>query len=480
MNERRTAQKVGITILVSGVMLAVLWSYLAHWDWNTYPLKIRFTDTRGLQIQAPVLMNGVKIGEVKDIELDLRTRQPIVTLRLQSKYESGIPVDSRVMITTGLLVSSPQIEVAPGRSSVMMKAGRTYRGADPESMLSQISPETDRVVKQFSTAMEAMTPRLDRSMEHIEGILKRTEVMMGDFGVVSNRARHLASDPQIERTLRSSLRDLQVISSQARRTTVSFGTELESLMARSGGRVDDLMTGLFDLLQRFTDTVDAARSLVSRLSEQVNNPRLQQSLQETLELTRATIARFNQVASDIHALLGDAEVQSDLKTTLASVRDATASGKKVAEDVSRLVDRLGSSSTRPSFGIGQPGLSIEMGGRSSHPYFRSNIGLRFPMGNNAFHLGIYDLAETNKLTAQYETRTGLGAFRYGLYASKLGVGLDTPLPYGVQLRLDAHNPNQLQVDSRAFIKLNSDFSLWVGVDGWLRHATPTIGLRLER
>lgn len=474
--------KVGIAAILGLAGLLAAWAYLAHQDWNTFPLTVRFDDTRGLQLQAPVRMSGVKIGEVKGIELDLTTRKPVVTLRIGNQYRNAIPEDSSIVITTGLLVVNPQVEILPGKSASTMQPGRVYAGAAPISPLAQLSPETDQILKRFSAALETLTPKLDRSMQHVEGILRRTEAMTADLAAITAHARRMAADPQLERTLRSVLRDLEVMASQARHTTTMLGTELESLTKRNSGKVDQLISGLFDLLQRFTDTVDAARGLVTRLAEQVNDPRLQQSLQETLDLTRATMARINQVASDVHVLLGDVEVQGDLKATLAAVRDTTESGRKVAADVSKLVERLNLPSATPRFGIGQPQLGIEFGGRGQRPHFRSTVDVRFPIGKmNAFHVGVYDFAEGNKLTAQYETPlAGIGEFRYGLYAGKLGLGLDMNAPQGVGMRLDVFDPNNLQVDSRAFFKLNDDFSLWVGAEGILRRTTPTIGLRLQR
>lgn len=479
--DARASIKVGIAAFVGLGGLLATWAFLAHQDWNTFVIRVQFRDTRGLQLQAPVRMSGVKIGEVKQIELDVRTRTPIVTLRIENRYRQTIPADSQIVISTGLLVTNPQVEIMPGRSSAVMLAGHTYRGGEPLSPLAQLAPEMDAVVKRLTATLDAMTPKLSRSMDHVEGILRRTETMVADLQTVTGRARRIASDPQIERTLRGTLRDLEVISGEARRTTVTFSRELQDLMKRNGGRVDELVTGLFDLLQRFTDTVDAARALVVRLAEQVNDPRLQQSLQETLDLTRATMARFNQVAADIHALLGDVEVQSDLKATLASVRETAETGKKVAADVSTLVERLNVPSGGPRFGIGQPELKIDFGGRGERPHFRSDVTARFPVGrDNAFHLGIYDFAEANRLTAQYETPLTIGRLRYGLYGGKLGVGLDSTVPPGVDLRLDAWNPNDLRLDARAYFKLNDDFTLWVGSEGLLKRTTPTLGLRLQR
>jgi len=478
----RATVKVGIAVILGLAGLIAAWSFLAHEDWNTYPLQVRFEDSRGLQVQAPVRMSGVKIGEVKTIELDPKTRKPIVTLRIDNKYRQAIPEDSRIVITTGVLVTNPQVEVIPGKSAVAMRPGKVYAGAEPLSPLAQLSPETDRIIKQFEAAVKAMTPQLEQSMTHVEGILRNTEVMTADLAVVASRARRLASEPQIEQTLHSVLNDLDAVSSQARQMTETLSTEMKSFMTRNSGRVDDLLTRVLDLLQRFTDTADSARALVMRLAEQVNDPRLQESIQDTMDLARATMARFNQVASDIHTLLGDEEVQGNVKATLATVRETAESGKKVVADVSKVVGRINAPSASRRFGIGQPELTIDFGGRGDHPHFRSNVDVRLPIGKeNAFHLGMYDFAESNKLTAQYETQIiGLGGLRYGLYASKLGLGLDFGLGPGVGMWLDAYDPNNLKVDSRVYFRLNRDFSLWVGVEGLFSDTTPTMGLRLHR
>jgi len=481
VNDPRPAVKVGIAALLSIAGLIAAWSFLAHQDWNTFPLQVRFEDTQGLQLQAPVRMSGVKIGEVKAIELDLENHMPLVTLRIENRYRNAIPEDSRIEIRTGLLVSNPQIEIVPGTSSRAMVPGRTYSGAPPKTLLAQVSPETDQALRRMTSLLEEMTPSLRRSMSRVEGILQRTEKVVTDLGVVTGRVRRIASDPQLERTVRTVLRDLEAMSRETRRAAATVSAELQGVVKRNAGRADELMTGLLDLLQKFTDAVDSVRGLVVTLAEQVNDPRLQQSLQETLDLVRSTVARFNQVAADVHALLGDTEVQGSLRETLVSVREAAEHGKKIAADISTLTERLNLPRGGPKLGLGTPQLSLDMGLRGHQPHFRSNVEVRLPVGReNGLNLGIYDFAETNRLTAQYEAPLSLGRFRYGIYGGKLGVGLDTGPRSEVGLRLDAWNPNDPQMDLRAFFRLNDAFSLWVGAEGFPKRTTPSMGLRLHK
>ena len=76
--------------------------------------------------------------------------------------------------------------------------------------------------------------------------------------------------------------------------------------------------------------------------------------------------------------------------------------------------------------------------------------------------------------------SGVGALRYGVYASKLGVGFDWGAPLGTRFRLDAYDPNSFKLDARALLKVNNDFSLWLGADSLFKRTTPVIGVRLTR
>ncbi|MCC6729142.1 MAG: MCE family protein [Chthonomonadales bacterium] len=479
--DTRTAAKVGVTALAALGLLFGGWWFFSRFSLNTYDIHVVFPDTRGLVRQSPVRMNGVPVGEVRRITLRPSDLRPVVTIAIRNSRP--IPSNARFRLTSGLLISTPQIDIDPtsSPSRVALAPGSTVTGTST-GPLAQLSPEADKAVHELTLTLGTMRRNLEVTTDQIEGILSRTDRMMANFEAASGAARGLATDPTIRTTLHATLGDLRAISAEARRTAHGMSAQLQSIVKRNGGRLDELLAAMFDLLQRFTDTVDAARGLVTRLAEQVNDPRLQQSLQDTLDLAKTTIARFNQIASDIHQITGDAGVQSDIKGTVASLRQTSERGEKIASDVARLVDRLNIPSGGPRFGIGAPRLAIDFSLRSMAPHVRSDVRVRFPVGQrNAVSLGLFDAAESNKFIGQYETRLGGSSwFRYGVYASKLGAGLDWQTSPSTQLVLDAYSPNRLQLDARALVHLNDDFSVWLGADSLFRRTTPLIGIRLKR
>jgi len=70
--------------------------------------------------------------------------------------------------------------------------------------------------------------------------------------------------------------------------------------------------------------------------------------------------------------------------------------------------------------------------------------------------------------------------RYGIYASKLGVGVDWQTSNLGKFRIDMFNPNNPQLDARALFRVNEDFSIWLGADSLMKRTTPLIGVRLSR
>jgi len=487
--ESGAAARVGLMSLIGMGLFVAAWWFLSHglYDLTHFRLKVPFENTNGLLRQSPVRMNGVTIGEVEDIRLDdpAHPLMPVVTLAIERRYEGRIPADSTIAITSGLLISNPQIDITPGTGPARMASGAWWpkdQVRAPAGLLAQVSPEADKALRQFTETMQELTPRLGRVMVRVEGILNRANGVMANLEGATGEARSLLADPKIRRTLHAALTDLETMSADLRRTSLTLTADLRGMVRRNGPKLDELATGAVELLVNVRDTIDAARSMVTRLSEQVSDPRLQQSLQETLDLAKATVARFNQIASDIHQISGDPEIQKSLKTTLGTLGETSDRANEALERVNSLLGSIRIPTGSPRLGIGRPEVGIDFLGRANAPYFRSDVGIRLPIGDrNAVRLGLYEFGEQYKLNAQYETRVmDTAALRYGIYASKLGIGYDWRISPGARLVLDAYDPNNLQFDARALYRLSDDFSLWLGADSVFRNTTPVLGIRLTR
>jgi len=128
--------------LAALLMLALKVSNLSSFTGgNNYELNASFENIGGLKVRAPVMMAGVRIGEVKGIGLDMETFEAQVTLSISGKYAS-LPKDSSASIFTSGLLGEQYIAMDAGGEEAALKNG-------DDIVLSQSAMVLEQVLGQF-------------------------------------------------------------------------------------------------------------------------------------------------------------------------------------------------------------------------------------------------------------------------------------------------------------------------------------------
>lgn len=70
---------------------------------SSYLLRAEFNNIGGLKVRAPVKVGGVVVGRVADITLDDRKLVPIVTLKIDKRFDQFPETSSLSILTSGLL-----------------------------------------------------------------------------------------------------------------------------------------------------------------------------------------------------------------------------------------------------------------------------------------------------------------------------------------------------------------------------------------
>lgn len=86
---------------------------------NNFSLESSFFDIGQLNIGSDVKINGVKVGEVKEIYLDIDTYMAVVKTSFENKI--NIPTDSTFKISNNGFVGSPYLEISLGVSNIFYK-----------------------------------------------------------------------------------------------------------------------------------------------------------------------------------------------------------------------------------------------------------------------------------------------------------------------------------------------------------------------
>ncbi len=102
--------------------LATQTTNIQRFEEGFYDVTARFDNIGGLKVRSPVSMAGVKIGRVESIVFDKGSYEAVVTLRIDSRYDT-LPEDSDASILTAGLLGSQYIGLQPGASDIYLAQG---------------------------------------------------------------------------------------------------------------------------------------------------------------------------------------------------------------------------------------------------------------------------------------------------------------------------------------------------------------------
>lgn len=307
----------------------------------------------GLQPGAPVLMQGIQVGEVADIQLTPENRV-MVTCQLTPRFAKSVRQDAVARIVEPPLLGSTKVEVTPGQQEDPITSGQELKGAHQESITSQLSELQGRVdevvdkVDSFVTQANTTMGAIDRVIARVdkgEGLLGRLltdQQLADDAGLIASRlARVTRQIDEGEGVVGMALRDAglagdlrsaaSTIASIASRADAGEGTlgkllrddalaeETTALLRDARGalaRLDELNVKTQESLTKVTTLLDTANETVGDLEGLMKNAdRVSAELADTLH-------RVNQGQGTIAAFLNDDAVYRETRSLLKELRES--------------------------------------------------------------------------------------------------------------------------------------------------------------
>ncbi len=473
---------MGVFLIVVGLCYTALILFFGHFKTNSYRVKVTFANAKGIVRQSVVRMQGVTIGEVESVDLSKTTPpRPVVLIAINKEYD--IPTDSQCRIASGILITNPQLEITPGTQTASLAKDNTAEitGVESGGLLETLSPELTDTLKTFNKTFSKLNVRFDQSFVKIDKILDQTQGLLKTSTETITTAKSLIGDPRIRNQLFATLSNFAEVSNETRLAAKQIRVQFNNVLASGAGTLDELKESMLNLFDRLDTTLDDANTVVKKITEQVTDPRLQQSVQETVELARTTLARFNQIASDLHQFVGDSQLQGDMKQIVTNLRNATAEGEAALSKVNKFIGNVtdGAKTFKPS--LPKVDLLANLSERVDPERFRLDLEARIALGERSLiNAGIWDLGGESRLILQGGTlfNDSLTA-RYGLFASKLGAGLDWKLSQNTQIRADLYDTVRPRLDLRTLFRVNKNASIWLGADGLGRNPTPRFGIQMN-
>ena len=163
--------KVGVTVLVASVTLAVL-IFLMSGTGGIFTHKIKlkayYDNAGGLQEGAPVRLSGVDIGNVVNVRVvsdPTRRLTPVqVTMKVNTRYHQSLRKDSVTSLETAGVLGSTYIDIDSSTA-------KGPEAADGDTLPTREHPELQDVVRASQSTlqnMDALLKRLDRIVAFVE------------------------------------------------------------------------------------------------------------------------------------------------------------------------------------------------------------------------------------------------------------------------------------------------------------------------
>lgn len=152
MSDKRSAGKVGLFIFIGIVLVAVLMLNFSRgmgFLQSTYDLKMRVRSVAGLKEGAPVLLSGVKIGRVSEVQLDPTSREVLVLLEISEKFR--LTTDAVFEIQQVGVLGDQYVIIKPGTAGApMIEPGAEVAGSEPFN-LNEVAQSASSLLKRFET-----------------------------------------------------------------------------------------------------------------------------------------------------------------------------------------------------------------------------------------------------------------------------------------------------------------------------------------
>lgn len=194
MSEKRFAGRVGLFVFIGIVLIGALMLNFSRGVGTfkaKYELAMRTRSVAGLKARSPVYLSGVQIGNVKSVELDEKSKNVIVRLRILKEH--SIRKDARFIIEQIGVLGDQFVIIYPGSPEAsFLQDGDEVQGDEPFN-LQEVARSTSDLLKRFdqlgATVQEAIT-RVNRQVLDAQ-TLSNLSSTVSNFERASDGARGL-------------------------------------------------------------------------------------------------------------------------------------------------------------------------------------------------------------------------------------------------------------------------------------------------
>jgi phospholipid/cholesterol/gamma-HCH transport system substrate-binding protein len=327
----RVGVMVLATLIVAGILI-VLFGDLPSLVQATYPLKMRFSDARGVAGGTPVRKNGILVGRVSDVVLDERGGVSVT-----ADIDSYVPVykDEQPRISSTIL-GDTEIQLVPGRivpPRQRVEKDEVLVGAvsrDPLEIFSTLEPKLGSALDslaQASDSVQKLSANIDRMFtggdDRFERMIRKTESALDSFSATMKNIDDVVGDANSREDIKDTIAALPEVVAELRKTVQGIATTVDA--------ADRNLRNLEGLTRPLGER---GGEMVGQIDRTIG--RLDQTLEQAALFTRA----LNQSEGTLGKLVRDPKVYDDLAQAAATVNKLTRELRPIVDDVRVFTDKI--------------------------------------------------------------------------------------------------------------------------------------------
>ncbi len=477
----QSAWKVGLFVIVFVGMLIGVYATLQA---SVFAPKrdsyyARFADAGGLTKGSTILFSGVKVGEVESVEL-AEDGNALVMMQ----------VDRSLRIPVGTTAVLPSSFISIGDYKLLLKPPK-----QPSAILTPNNLES---------------PIEGSLMGPLEGILPDAGETMKELNKTMVAFQELLGDEELKGGLVGLMKATEGTMVEGQQTAKQFGKlagRLDGVVASNAGKVGSMLDSM-------AVSLESLQAISLKMKEVATDGKLEAQANELLATINSAAKEGEGLVKDLRAVTGDENMRESMKGTLQNFETMSESGvriatdaeamakngvaiseetKKLLEKANKLADEVGKGLedlkgvvAKFSDGTG-PGLlpkievESEIVQETNPGRLRTDFNAKIPVGKDKLVLGMYDAFESNKLNLQLERpMNGKTDLRYGVYASKPGLGVSYRFAPNLSMQGNLFGLNSTQFDWKLKYDNQTGLYGWVGIERLFKQNSPAIGIGIKR
>lgn len=463
----RNEAKVGLIVFIGIVALIFVYWFLGGLRLRaaSYPIYGIFPNAQRLDRGAIVRMAGVEIGIVS------RTSLVNTKARVEMRIDNAcaVPVDSVARITTGGFIGENYIEISPGKSKKALRPGARIRTAtvtQPEQLMEQ----TGELLNDLRTSVKGLNKLLgdERMIASIKDTVTTLNSAARSAALLAERSKEIVD--QAAPRFASTMAHLDNASANAADLTA----QAKQMFAGDvRPRTNRLFEQAENAISNLNEAISQARQLAAALNQRTDNVddvlvKVNQALDNLNRATANTVemtAKLNDASTGVRDLATDPQLQENLRLTVQNAAEASAEAKELLRSLNKRFGRKTSGEPEPTRKVPETGTGVNSLWNTDTGNYRFDVYYTLLRGQDSlYRIGGYNIGENTKGILQAGRLLGSGGvLRYGLYASRVGIGYDCPIGSNSLLSVDLFRPNEPEAEVRGILGLSGPIGIYAGI-----------------